>query len=84
MKTSLDCIPCFVRQALEAAKLVSSNAADHEKGQGNFETLSNEPYPIIFLFQAKCPVIAAHAHVPIGTLVVAQSRYKRLPHGEES
>ncbi len=31
MKTSLDCIPCFVRQALEAARLVSSNVADHEK-----------------------------------------------------
>lgn len=31
MKTSLDCIPCFIRQALEAARLVSPDAAVHER-----------------------------------------------------
>lgn len=31
MKTYLDCIPCFVRQALEAARMVSADAAVHEQ-----------------------------------------------------
>jgi len=43
------------------------------KGQGNFETLSDEPYPIFFMFKAKCSVIAAQAGVPVGTHVLARS-----------
>lgn len=31
MKTSLDCIPCFLRQAIEAARIVSEDAALHER-----------------------------------------------------
>lgn len=31
MKTSLDCIPCFARQALEAARLVSDDPMIHEQ-----------------------------------------------------
>ncbi|MDX9722822.1 MAG: ARMT1-like domain-containing protein [Myxococcota bacterium] len=31
MKTSLDCLPCFVRQALEAARFVSDDPALHEQ-----------------------------------------------------
>jgi len=45
------------------------------KGQGNFETLSEDSRPIVFLFQAKCPVIAAHAQVPLGTHVITRSRF---------
>lgn len=30
MNTSLDCIPCFIRQALEAARFTSDNPALHE------------------------------------------------------
>jgi uncharacterized protein with ATP-grasp and redox domains len=37
------------------------------KGQGNFETLSDEPNNILFLLKVKCPVIAAHAGLPLGT-----------------
>jgi damage-control phosphatase, subfamily I len=43
------------------------------KGQGNFETLSDETFNIFFLFKAKCSVIAAHAGVTIGTHVLARS-----------
>ncbi|KPJ77997.1 MAG: hypothetical protein AMK72_00190 [Planctomycetes bacterium SM23_25] len=39
------------------------------KGQGNFETLSDEPGDIYFLFKAKCPVIADHVGLPVGTHV---------------
>ncbi|HNT32981.1 MAG TPA: ARMT1-like domain-containing protein [Candidatus Aminicenantes bacterium] len=31
MKTSLDCLPCFVRQALDAARMVSTDPAFHER-----------------------------------------------------
>lgn len=44
------------------------------KGQGNFETLSGRPENIVFLFKAKCGVIARHAGVPIGTSVVFGNR----------
>ena len=40
------------------------------KGQGNFETLSETPKKIVFLFKVKCPVISKHAQVPLGTHVV--------------
>lgn len=42
------------------------------KGQGNFETLSDVKKPIIFLLQAKCPVIARHIGCEIGTAVIWQ------------
>ena len=48
-------IPEFVsddmRKALDEADLVIA------KGQGNFECLNETPYPLAFLFMAKCPVV---------------------------
>jgi uncharacterized protein with ATP-grasp and redox domains len=43
------------------------------KGQGNYETLSEVVGPLFFLFKAKCPVVAAHAGVPLGTHVLAHA-----------
>lgn len=40
------------------------------KGQGNYETLSQERRDIHFLFKAKCPMIAEHAGVPLGAHVL--------------
>jgi uncharacterized protein with ATP-grasp and redox domains len=37
------------------------------KGQGNFESLSDEPGNIFFLFKVKCRVIGDHVRVPVGT-----------------
>lgn len=37
------------------------------KGQGNFETLSDVPRNIFFLFKAKCPVVETRVGLPIGT-----------------
>lgn len=62
-----DCSTGFVR-TFKAADLILA------KGQGNFETLSEELAPIFFLFKAKCPVIAAHAGVEQGALVVLRSK----------
>lgn len=58
-----DCSDAF-KKHFEAADMIIA------KGQGNFETLSEAPYPIFFLFQAKCPVIAGHAHVPLKSHVL--------------
>jgi hypothetical protein len=40
------------------------------KGQGNYETLSNEKRFIVFLLKAKCPVIAKDLGVKTGDIVV--------------
>lgn len=44
------------------------------KGQGNYETLSDAPGNIFFLFKAKCPVIATHVGLPVGTHVLTTAR----------
>lgn len=63
-----DCSNEFQQRFAEADMIVA-------KGQGNFETLSGESREVFFLFKAKCPVIASHIGVPIGTHVVARSNY---------
>ena len=40
------------------------------KGQGNFETLSEETKPIVFLLKAKCTVVARHLGVEVGDFVL--------------
>jgi uncharacterized protein with ATP-grasp and redox domains len=62
-----DCSEGF-RRRYEAADLVLA------KGQGNYETLNDEPKCIFFLFKAKCPVIAAYVGLPVGSLVLAAPR----------
>jgi uncharacterized protein with ATP-grasp and redox domains len=54
------------------------------KGQGNFETLSDESRNIFFLFKAKCPVIAAHVGLPVGTHVLSRSRAEHTGSGVRS
>ena len=69
------CSADFV-QRFSAADLVIA------KGQGNYETLSDFAAPVFFLFRAKCPVIAEHAGVPIGSHVAVRGTGNRpLPAG---
>ena len=70
-----DCSPDFVRRFNQADMIIA-------KGQGNFETLSDEPYNIFFLFKAKCPVIADHIGLPLGTHVLVQAGAGILKQGE--
>ncbi len=58
-----DCSAAFLEHFRTADLIIA-------KGQGNFETLSEESANIFFLFKAKCPVIAAHAGVPVGAQVL--------------
>jgi hypothetical protein len=43
------------------------------KGQGNYETLSEVPANLFFLFKVKCPVIASHVGRPVGTHILMRT-----------
>lgn len=67
-----DASPTF-RSRFEQADLIVS------KGQGNFESLSNEPLmdrskQVFYLFKVKCSVAAALVEQPIGTHLVLRAR----------
>jgi len=47
------------------------------KGQGNYEALNDERREIFFLFRAKCPVIARHADVRVGDVVLMRGQRRR-------
>ncbi|QHI69459.1 damage-control phosphatase ARMT1 family protein [Tichowtungia aerotolerans] len=50
------------------------NSADLviSKGQGNFETLNENPRQIFFLFKVKCPMVANASGQPLGTHVLME------------
>ena len=58
-----ECSRGFLERFAEADMIIA-------KGQGNFETLSNEPRDIFFLFKAKCPVITMDTGMEPGSLVL--------------
>ena len=58
-----DCSPDF-RERFAQADLVIS------KGQGNYETLSDQDGVMWFLLKAKCPVIARDIGCPVGEVVL--------------
>jgi len=71
-----DCSKDFRRRFAVADMIIA-------KGQGNFETLSDETADIYFLFKAKCPVIAGHVGLPVGTHVATRWQAPLpLPGGE--
>ena len=67
--TVLDTCSDSFRERFEQADLVIA------KGQANFESLSDEPKDIFFLFQVKCPVIARKLGNEIGSLVLRRSNF---------
>jgi len=62
--TILDQCSAAVRAEFGAASLILA------KGQANYETLSDCDRDVFFLLQVKCPVIAQHVGVPIGSMVI--------------
>jgi damage-control phosphatase, subfamily I len=68
-----DCSEDFRRRFYNADLIIA-------KGQGNFETLSNEEVNIYFLFKVKCPVIAAHTGLPVGTHVASRWKSQSFVH----
>lgn len=74
-----DCSEEF-RRRFEQAELVIA------KGQGNFESLSDESGELFFLFKVKCQVIAKEVGMPVDSHVVkkspCRSRWCRNTHDE--
>ncbi len=66
-----DCSPEFRRRFAEADLIIA-------KGQGNFESLSNQPGNVFYLFEVKCPMVANHIMQPIGTQVLVYSNVGAL------
>ena len=64
-----DCSEDFQKRFAEADLIIS-------KGQGNFETLSDSPGNIFFLFKTKCPVVADQVGCPVGMQVLYCGRKK--------
>jgi hypothetical protein len=60
-----DCSPEFQRRFEDADMIIS-------KGQGNYETLSDVEKNIFFILKIKCPIISAHAGLPVGTYVASR------------
>jgi len=60
------CSPEFMELYQEAELIIS-------KGQGNYESLSEEDKSIFFLFKAKCPVIAKDIGCEVGDMVLISS-----------
>ncbi|UCC13068.1 MAG: DUF89 family protein [candidate division WOR-3 bacterium] len=57
------CTEEFKRKFAEADMVIS-------KGQGNYETLSDQERSMYFLLKVKCPVIARDIHIRTGSLVL--------------
>jgi len=57
------CSQSFVQLFKEADMVIS-------KGQGNYEALNDERRVVFYFFRAKCPVIARHAGVNVGDVVL--------------
>jgi hypothetical protein len=67
-----ECSSAFQQRFAEADLVIA-------KGQGNFETLSDEPGNIFFLFKVKCPVVSSHVGLTMGTHVLVHSSKLALP-----
>jgi len=55
-------------------EIVKSSDLVIAKGQGNFESLNEEPYPIFFMLMAKCKVIANHLGCEVGDIILCKSK----------
>ncbi len=67
-----DCSPEFRRRFAEADLVIA-------KGQGNFESLLDEPAPLFCLFRVKCPTVAERCGHPVGSHVVWKARAGHAP-----
>ncbi|MBN2116422.1 MAG: DUF89 family protein [Anaerolineales bacterium] len=63
-----DCHEEFRRRFAEADLIVA-------KGQGNYESLSDEPGNLYYLFKVKCPVIADRIRQPVGTQILVRAAH---------
>jgi len=67
-----DCSQEFRRRFAEADLILA-------KGQGNFESLSNQSGNLFFLFKVKCSVVANHIKQPVGAICCRGASERRPP-----
>jgi len=60
-----DCSPDF-RRVFEESDLIIA------KGQGNYESLSDTAKHAFFLMHIECPIVAAHADLPVGAMGICE------------
>lgn len=68
-----ECDESFLRHFHEADLIIA-------KGQGNYETLNDEPKDIFFVLKVKCPVIARDLDSNVGDLILRRSRNRKSSH----
>ena len=73
MKTYLDCIPCFVRQALEAARIASEDEALHEEAVRGALKLA-----ATFTFTESPAVMGGRLHAFVRSLTGKDDPYERI------
>ena len=73
MKTYFDCIPCFIKQSLEASRMVTDDITVHEKVvkevMNHFQTISFEQSP---------PEISRDVHEIIRKITNSKDPYKKV------
>jgi uncharacterized protein with ATP-grasp and redox domains len=79
MKTFFDCIPCFVRQALDSVRLVTDDAEVHERLLREVLRAASE----MDLRQSP-PVMGQHIHRLIRRLTGQSDPYREMKHGHNS
>jgi len=93
VKSGLDKVATIVSSGCDAPGTVLGTCSDAflehfqnadliiSKGQGNYETLSNQQRPIFYLLKAKCPVIAEDLGVKVGDTVLKYAMYEKEKQG---
>ncbi len=82
MRSDLDCIPCFLRQALESVRMATQDEAVHE--QVLREALSEVDRDVFFMLKVKCPVIARDIGCAVGEMVLRRKAPPRIAGQEGS
>jgi uncharacterized protein with ATP-grasp and redox domains len=72
IETGATCAGIILAETTDAFKQVYSKSdIIISKGQGNFETLENEPEDIFFILKIKCDIVANYTSLKLGSLVFA-------------
>jgi damage-control phosphatase, subfamily I len=66
-----ECSADFQEQFYQADVIIA-------KGQGNYETLSENRQNIFFLLKSKCPIAASHIGYDVGSIVIKQNKPQAL------
>ena len=75
MKTYYECLPCIINQTIKALPIFNEADLIISKGQGNYETLSENNQNIFFLLKVKCEIVARDLNKNVGDFIVLKNRH---------